>query len=172
MTHNYIYLKNGKIYGSVNEMPNIEHFPYNDFGKSRWIKYSEQWQQSLTELACDEIQKIKDYYFKEQGIDIDTRNDYYDVTSITTVKKVRQLCNKYKNQSSGAIGFATDYEFIDKVYFKEVETKYAAPFINQVVADTIESESQQWLLTDLISMINADFTNEDILKQFTITRNK
>jgi len=82
---------------------------------------------------------------------------------------------------------------LDKLYFANVENfnkvKYKLPldalyskgYIDITQITTVKSnevffkdgdgESQEWLLTDLVSMINADFTNEDILKQFTITRN-
>lgn len=80
------YLINNKVYGSSTEMPKKTELCCEDY---------EVWQQSLTELPCDESELYEIRKYKE--IVIDT-NEPIDITSITTIRD-------------------------GKVYFKEVESE-------------------------------------------------
>ena len=93
----HIYLLNNKIFGSSNEAPKAGLKGTNTMGI---------WQQSLTELACDENELDE---INETISTLHTTKPI-DITSITTVKP---LVTETKS------GSWTDY----KVYFKEVENE-------------------------------------------------
>lgn len=127
------YLINNKVYGS--ELEYLEPFDIDA------EEHNDLWQQSLTELACDEgeLDKIYEYI----GIIYDSK--CYDITSITTVKDC-------------------------KVYFKEVESESNEAIINDIKKCLYESAKKIELENGFNIVIQFEEQAKELLKQFTITR--
>lgn len=135
------YLINNKIYGSSTEMPNRQNYGLTSAFEASY----NYWQQSLTELACDEseLDKIKNYCLKEvyKGNITTTNNIDFDITSITTVKD-------------------------DKVYFKEMESFNN---ISEVQSDMLKKEAIKFLEW---VWLNKYTDNNDADELYEIFKNK
>lgn len=92
------------------------------------------WLSSLQpcEISESELEKIDSYFYEKwyqnnNGFDSHKQmleSNPIDVTDIVEEKSIRELENKYKNQSSGTVGFAADYVYKDYVFFKQPKQVY------------------------------------------------
>ena len=73
------------------------------------------------EISESELEKICEYLNRKFGINYDEiqNGNPIDVTDIVEEKSIRELENRYKNQSSGTVGFAADYIYKDYIFFKQ-----------------------------------------------------
>lgn len=114
------YLIRGKCYESKEEIPNkssyatFSNFYYED------MMY---WERHLIEVNIyeDQLEVIKNKVYDFENCAHDAPP--IDITDIVEKKEIRELCNKYQNQSPGTIGFAADYIFKDYLFYKHTVSK-------------------------------------------------
>jgi hypothetical protein len=114
------YLIKGKCYESKEEIPNkssyatFSNFYYED------MMY---WERHLVEVDIyeDQLEVVKNKVYNFDNCAHDAPP--IDITDIVEKKEIRELCNKYQNQSPGTIGFAADYIFKDYLFYKHTVSK-------------------------------------------------
>jgi|688.fasta_scaffold01065_64 hypothetical protein len=114
------YLIKGKCYESKEEIPNkssyatFSNFYYED------MMY---WERHLVEVDIneDELEVVKNKVYNFDNCAHDAPP--IDITDIVEKKEIRELYNKYQNQSPGTIGFVADYIFKDYLFYKHTVSK-------------------------------------------------
>lgn len=114
------YLIKGKCYESKEEIPNkssyatFSNFYYED------MMY---WERHLVEVDIyeDQLEVVKNKVYNFDNCAHDAPP--IDITDIVEKKEIRELYNKYQNQSPGTIGFAADYIFKDYLFYKHTVSK-------------------------------------------------
>jgi len=140
------YLIRGKCYESKEEIPNkssyatFSNFYYED------MMY---WERDLVEVDIyeDQLEVVKNKVYNFDNCAHDTPP--IDITDIVEKKEIRELCNKYQNQSPGTIGFAADYIFKDYLFYKHTLSK-------ETLDELFEAHDPEDLIQDCV---DKDFEN-------------
>ena len=116
------YLIKGKCYESKEEIPTL---PYKkeDLVYEHYLQDMEIWDSNLTMINIyeDQLEVVKNKVYNFDNCAHDAPP--IDITDIVEKKEIRELCNKYQNQSPGTIGFAADYIFKDYLFYKHTVSK-------------------------------------------------
>lgn len=116
------YLIRGKCYESKTEIPTL---PYKkeDLVYEHYLQDMETWDSNLTMINIyeDQLEVIKNKVYDFENCTHDAPP--IDITDIVEKKEIRELYNKYQNQSPGTIGFAADYIFKDYLFYKHTVSK-------------------------------------------------
>lgn len=147
----YLINKTGKCYESKTEIPTL---PYKkeDLVYEHYLQDMETWESNLVEINIyeDQLEVVKNKVYNFDNCAHDAPP--IDITDIVEKKEIRELCNKYQNQSPGTIGFATDYIFKDYLFYKHTVSK-------ETLDELFEAHDPEDFIQDCV---DKDFENRGI----------
>lgn len=118
----YLINKTGKCYESKTEIP-TPPYKKEDLVYEHYLQDMETWDSNLTmiDIYEDQLEVVKNKVYNFDNCAHDAPP--IDITDIVEKKEIRELYNKYQNQSLGTIGFAADYIFKDYLFYKHTLSK-------------------------------------------------